>query len=253
MQKLSKFAYWPLFILITATCFYLLFFLLTFFLKFAPEPIGSRADLFVEGAKITLSLTLTSGIIGLFFGIVLGLSKLNKFGPIRYLAESIIWIIRGTPLLVQILFAYYALPVLWPSLQMSEYIAAMFALSLNVGAYNAEVIRAGILAVPKGQTEASLSLGLSSFQNMKLIILPQAIKIITPPLVNNFVSLLKDSSLASSIGLLELTLAGNRISSETFLPVPIITTVAIIYLALTTAITFLTSVIEKKMFFRGSK
>ncbi len=230
-----------------AVGFYVLFYLLTFFLLKAPEPIGSRAELFVEGAHMTLRLSLWAGFIGLFVGVLVGLAKISRSRWIRLPANFFIWLLRGTPLLVQILFAYYALPGLIPSLQLSEFAAAVIALSLNVGAYNAEVIRAGIQAVHKGQREASLSLGLSSFQSMRFVVLPQALRIVVPPLVNNLVALLKDSSLASAIGLLELTLAGNRVSSETFLPVPVLTTVALVYLSLTTAVTTFTHFLEKRL------
>lgn len=121
----------------------------------------------------------------------------------------------------------------------------MIALALNVGSYNAEAIRAGILAVHKGQTEAARSLGLSHYKTMRWVILPQAIRIVIPPLVNNLVALLKDSSLASSIGLLELTLTGNRITSETFRPVPVLLTVAFVYLILTTTLTGVTALLER--------
>jgi polar amino acid transport system permease protein len=116
-----------------------------------------------------------------------------------------------------------------------------------VGAYNAEVIRVGIQAVPPGQSEADRSLGLSNIKTLRWVVLPQAIRIVVPPLVNNIVALLKDSSLASAIGLLELTLAGNRISSETFLPVPVLSTVALLYLIYTSAITVVTSLLERTM------
>jgi polar amino acid transport system permease protein len=226
--------------------FYLLFVLLSFLLKLAPEPIGSRADLFIEGAKTTLNLTLWSGAAGLIVGIFMGLAKLSKKFWLRWPADFFIWLLRGTPLLVQILFAYYALPLLVPSLRLEEFSACVIALSLNVGAYNAEVIRAGIQAIHKGQSEASLSLGLSKFQTLRFVVLPQALVIVVPPLVNNIVALLKDSSLASVIGLLELSLAGNRISSETFLPVPVLTTVALVYLSLTTAVTLFTHFLERR-------
>jgi len=230
-----------------AVGFYALFYVLSFLLQKAPEPIGSRADLFVEGAQTTLSLTLYAGSAGLLVGVVVGLAKLSKISFIRYPAEFFVWLLRGTPLLVQILFAYNALPALFPELSLSEFAAAAIALALNVGAYNAEVIRAGILAVPKGQTEAALSVGLSKIQTMCFVVLPQALRIVIPPLVNNLVALLKDSSLASVIGLLELTLAGNRISSETFLPVPVLTTIAIVYLCLTTTLTTFTDYLERKL------
>jgi polar amino acid transport system permease protein len=212
-----------------------------------PDPIGSRADIFAEGAQITLLLTLTAGSSGIVVGVLIGLMKISPNRIVRGPADLFVWLVRGTPLLVQILFIYYAVPALIPSLRLNEFYAAMLALALNVGAYNAEVIRAGIQAVAKGQREAAQSLGLSRFQVMQLVILPQAVRIVIPPLINNVVALLKDSSLASSIGLLELTLAGNRISSETFLPVPVLTTIAVVYLAMTTLITLFTDVLERKL------
>lgn len=216
-------------------------------LVFMPEPIGSRSDLFVEGAKVTLLITLYAAVLGLVIGMLLGLARGS---PRRWLsapAFAYIWLIRGTPVLVQILFVFYALPVLVPQLQFDEFWAAAVALGLNVGAYNAEVIRAGIQAVPPGQSEAARSLGLSNIKTLRWVVLPQAIRIVVPPLVNNVVALLKDSSLASAIGLLELTLAGNRISSETFLPVPVLSTVALLYLIYTSAITIVTSLLERTM------
>ena len=216
-------------------------------LHFAPEPIGSRAELFLEGARVSLLLTLVAGGAGLVLGMVLALGRISAFWPVRGLAFSVIELLRGTPLLVQILFIYYALPILAPFLKLDEFSAACIGLALNVGAYNAEVIRAGIEALPRGQTEAAVSLGLSRFQTLRYIILPQALRIVTPPLINNGVALLKDSSLASSIGLLEVTLAGQRISSETFLPVPVLTTVAFLYLIMTTALTLISSRIEKSL------
>jgi polar amino acid transport system permease protein len=113
------------------------------------------------------------------------------------------------------------------------------------------VIRAGILAVPKGQTEAAKSLGLSHFKTLRFVVLPQAFRIVLPPLVNNIVALLKDSSLVSAIGLVELSLSGSRISSETFQPVPVLTTVAFIYLILTTVLTLFASQLESCL--RGAK
>lgn len=219
---------------------------LTSLLSLAPEPIGSRAELFVVGAQTTLALSLLAGTLGLGCGLMLALAKISAWRFLRWPAEFWIALLRGTPLLVQILFAYYALPMLLPVLRLDEFSAAALALTLNIGAYNAEVFRAGIEAVPRGQWEAARSLGLGAGLTFSRIIFPQALRIVIPPLVNNFVALLKDSSLASVIGLLELTLAGNRVSSETFLPVPVLTTVALIYLVLTTAITAVAWVLEKR-------
>jgi polar amino acid transport system permease protein len=241
-----------------AAAFVLLFFLITAVLRQMPEPIGSRADLFVEGARMTLQLTLVSGLIGLVIGVIAGIQKTSALWLVRAPASAFVWLIRGTPLLVQILFAYNAIsPAFYAPLQgflrglgiavPDEFLPAVLALSLNVGAYNAEVIRAGILAIPRGQGEAARSLGLSGGQTMQTVVLPQALRVVVPPLVNNLVALLKDSSLASSIALLELTLAGSRVSSETFQPIPVLTTVACVYLALTTVMTLFTDQLEKRV------
>lgn len=243
----SRFSKIFLFCIATAIGFTLLSFLVGKALDRLPEPIGSRSDLFIEGARTSLYITFYSAIIGLIIGVIMGLTRGSQNWILKSVSFVYIWLIRGTPVLVQILFVYYAVPALFPSLQLNEFWAAVFALGLNVGAYNGEVIRAGIEAVPKGQTEAARSLGLSKGKTMRWIILPQAIRIVIPPLVNNIVALLKDSSLASAIGLLELTLAGNRISSETFLPVPVLTTVAILYLIYTSAITVVTHYLNRMM------
>ncbi len=232
-------------LLATLTAVAVVFWLLSLGLAKVPEPIGSRSALFVEGAKNTLLLTLLAGVSGLFIGLTLSFGCLSQWFLVRWPSKLLVWVLRGTPLLVQILFAFFALPALLPWLQLDDFSAALIALAFNVGAYNSEVIRAGILAIPRGQEEAALSLGLGKIRVMFLVILPQALRIVVPPLVNNVVALLKDSSLASSIGLLELALAGNRISSETFLPVPVLTTVAGIYLLLTTGLTAVTHVLER--------
>ena len=231
--------------------FYLLFLLITLVLRVMPEPIGSRADLFVEGARTTLYLTVVSGFIGLLVGLLAGLMKTSSVWAARLPAAFFVWLVRGTPLLVQILFVYNAVPPILQSIginvQLNEFWSAVVALSLNVGAYNAEVIRAGIQAIPRGQSEASRSLGLSGAQTMTSIILPQAMRVVVPPLVNNLVALLKDSSLASAIALVELTLAGQRVSSETFQPIAVLTAVAAVYLALTTVMTLFTDQLEKRI------
>lgn len=234
-----------------AAAFLALFFVITLVLRQMPDPIGPRADLFVQGARMTLQLTVVAGLIGLIVGVIAGIQKTSSNWFVRAPASFFIWLVRGTPLLVQILFVYNALPPLLQSigikLELNEFWSAVIALALNVGAYNAEVIRAGILAIPRGQTEAARSLGLSGGQTMNTVVLPQALRVVVPPLVNNLVALLKDSSLASSIALLELTLAGSRVSSESFQPIPVLTTVAVVYLALTTVMTLFTDQMEKRV------
>ncbi len=216
-------------------------------LSFMPEPIGPAAQQFAEGTVVTVQLTLVSGVLGILVGVLAALGKIAKFVPLRWLAGFYIWVIRGTPLLVQVLFVFLALPALFPALQLSDFNSAVVALSFNVGAYNAEAIRAGILAVHKGQTEAARSLGLSPFQTFRDVVFPQSFRVALPPLVNNVVALLKDSSLAYVIGVVELSNIGNRIQSVTFQPVPVFITTASIYLILTTVLTQISGAIEHRM------
>lgn len=129
-------------------------------LALLPEPIGDHAAEFAEGARTTLYLTMISGAIGLVLGVVAALARTSGNALLRTISGAYIWIIRGTPLLVQILFMYFALPVLVPGLNLPDFAAAVIALALNVGAYNAEAVRAGLNAVPRGQTEAARALGL---------------------------------------------------------------------------------------------
>jgi polar amino acid transport system permease protein len=220
-------------------------------LSHAPEPIGPNAAAFAEGARLTVLLTLVSGVAGIVLGIVAALGRVSNVGLFRAVAGVYVWIIRGTPLLVQVLFVYFALPALVPWLQLSDFASACVALSLNVGAYNAEAIRAGLLAVPKGQIEAARSLGLNRWYTFVDVTFPQAFKISLPPLVNNVVALLKDSSLAYAIGVVELTNVGNRIQAATFQPAATLSTVAVIYLLLTTVMTQFSDAVERRFDIEG--
>ena len=220
-------------------------------LSLMPEPLGDHAAEFAEGARTTLYLTLISGAVGLLLGVFAALARTSGNALLRSVSGAYIWIIRGTPLLVQILFMYFALPVLVPWLSLPDFAAACVALSLNVGAYNAEAVRAGLNAVPRGQAEAARALGLPKSRVFLDVVFPQAFKISLPPLVSNFVALLKDSSLAYAIGVVELTNVGNRIQSATFQPVQTLVTVAITYLILTTLVTQVTHAIEYRFDVEG--
>lgn len=224
----------------------LFLFLLSTLLSFAPDPIGPAAEQFGNGARITVELTVISGVIGIVIGFLMALAKLSRIWPLRWFAMFYIWVFRGTPLIVQLYFVAFALPDLIP-LQLSDFNSAVLALALNVGAYNAEAVRAGIMAVHKGQTEAARSLGLSPWQTFGSVVFPQSFRIALPALVNNIVSLLKDSSLASVIGVVELMTIGSRLRAETYEPVPVLTTAAIIYLALTTIMTQVSNAIERQL------
>jgi len=213
----------------------------------APEPIGPAAEQFAEGTRVTVGLTLVSGLLGVAIGLMAAVAKLARFAPVRWAGSFYIWSVRGTPLLVQVLFVFLALPMIVPGLQLSDFNSAALALGFNVGAYNAEAIRAGIQAVPKGQTEASRSLGLSPLQTFRDVVFPQSFKIALPPLVNNIVALLKDSSLAYVIGVVELSNIGNRVQAATFQPVPVFIATASIYLMLTTVLTQISGAIEARL------
>lgn len=216
-------------------------------LALLPEPIGPAAEQIAEGAMVTIELTIWSGVVGLVLGVVAALGKRSGWWPLRRVADLYVWVTRGTPLLMQILFFYLALPAIVPELKISEFWTAVVALSLNVGAYNAEVIRAGINAVPAGQVEAARSLGLSKVYTFWDVVLPQAVRVALPPLANNLVALLKDSSLAYAIGVVELSMVGSRIQAESFQPVPVFITVAAVYLVLTSTLTQFSGALERKL------
>jgi polar amino acid transport system permease protein len=235
----------------SAVVLVLLLWLLAIPLSLAPEPIGNNAQAFAEGTRVTVQLTIIAGLSGILLGVLAALGKLSALPPLRWIASFYIWVIRGTPLLVQILFVFFALPTVVPFLQMSDFTSACVALGFNVGAYNAEAIRAGLLAVPKGQIEAARSLGMNRWYTFIDVTFPQAFKIALPPLVNNIVSLLKDTSLAYAIGVVELTNIGNRIQAATFQPLPILLTTALVYLLFTTVLTQISNAVERRFDVEG--
>jgi polar amino acid transport system permease protein len=212
-----------------------------------PNPIGAAAKQFSDGARTTVALTLISAFFGGILGIALGLGKMSSARAFRWPSEFIVWLIRGTPLLTQILFFYLAMPAIAPQLQLSEFWTAVIALSINVAAYNAEVFRAGVLAVPRGQKMAAQAMGFRSSQSFVYIVLPQAMRVSLPALANNIVALLKDSSLAYAIGVVEVNMIAQRVQAESFQPVPVFMATGLIYLILTTALTQFSCAVEDRM------
>lgn len=212
-----------------------------------PNPIGAAAKQFADGARTTVALTLVAAVLGGVFGVILGLGKMSNVAAFRIPSEFTVWLIRGTPLLTQILFFYLALPAIAPQLQLSEFWTAVIALSINVGAYNAEVFRAGVLAVSPGQTRAAKAVGMKPSQAFIYIILPQAMRVSLPALANNVVALLKDSSLAYAIGVVEINMIAQRVQAESFQPIPVFAATALIYLILTTALTQFSGAVEQRM------
>lgn len=207
--------------------------------------IKHALPLLIEGAGITIEITIVSVFIGFLIGLIVGIARICHNKPLRMLATVYADCLRGTPLLVQIFLIYFALPMVIGH-TVSPFAAAVTSCGLNSGAYVSEIFRAGIQAIDRGQMEAGLSLGLTWGQTMRYIILPQAFRNILPPLGNEFIAMLKDSSLVSVIGFEELTRTGQLIIAQTYASFEIWTTVAILYLIMTLAISRLVAFMEKR-------
>ena len=218
-------------------------------MEFDLSLVTDSLPLLLQGALVTLEITALAVGLGLVFGLVAALAQLSKLAPLRLIAKVYVDFIRGTPLLVQIFIIYFALPVVIGH-RIDPFFAAVAACSINSGAYVAEIFRAGIQSIDIGQMRAGLSLGMNWTMTMRYIIPPQAFKRIIPPLGNEFIAMLKDSSLVSVIGFEELTRSGQLIIAETYGSLEIWSAVAIIYLVMTLTITRIVSVLEKK--FRAS-
>lgn len=200
-----------------------------------------------EGLKNTLILTCISVALGTVFGAFVALMRMSKLRILRFLSSLYIEVIRGTPILLQLYIFYFVLPNVVTFLKLSQFMWVSIALCVNSAAYVSEVIRSGIQAVDKGQTEAARSLGLSEQQTMIRIILPQAVRNILPALGNEFIMMLKETSLASTFFLYDLMTVCNVIKGATFLTLEPMTIVAIIYLCMTYPLSKLVAWFEKKM------
>lgn len=198
----------------------------------------------LEGATITLQLTIYSLLIGLVIGLGLALCQISKSRILRYLSAIYISAFRGTPLLVQLMIIYFALPEI--GLKFTAFQSAIIGLSLNEAAYMAEIYRGGIQAVPKGQTEAAKAIGMTNYKSFRRIILPQAIKISLPAMGNSAIILLKNTSLAAVITVGELMHRGELLAGTTFRTLEIFIMVAIIYWLLHYPLTLLVKYLEKR-------
>jgi ectoine/hydroxyectoine ABC transporter permease protein EhuC len=184
----------------------------------------------LAGARITILLTFLVMALALVWGLVLALGRLSRFAALRILARFYVEVIRGTPLLLQLSYAYYVLPFI--GIKLDPFTAGTIGLTVNYSAYLSEVYRAGIQAIDRGQIEAGLSLGMSRSLLMRRIVLPQAIRIIVPPIGNYFISLFKDTSLVSIITLRDLMFSGEILAASTFKDFEIFTVIALIYLVI---------------------
>ncbi|NLB53309.1 MAG: amino acid ABC transporter permease [Syntrophomonadaceae bacterium] len=200
----------------------------------------------LEGALLTLKITALSVFFGMILGLIFGLFKLSGSRILRFIAAIYIDFFRGTPLFVQILLMYFGvLPLIMD--KPSPFEAAVITCSINSGAYIAEIVRAGIQAVDKGQMEAARSLGMNYPQAMWMVILPQAYKIVIPPLINEFIMLLKDTSLVSAIAAEELTQRGRLVYSTYYEAVWVWGGVAMIYLVMTKVLSILGEYTERRL------
>ncbi len=209
------------------------------------ELIQRALPILLMGAGVTIEITAFSVAIGFFIGLFVGIARISQFKILRIMAAVYADCIRGTPLLVQIFLIYFALPMAIGQ-RVEPFIAAVAACGINSGAYVSEIFRAGIQAIDVGQMEAGRSLGLTWWKTMRFIILPQAFKNILPPLGNEFIAMLKDSSLVSIIGFEELTRRGQLIIAQTYGSFEIWMTVAVLYLIMTMAISRIVAFLEKR-------
>ncbi len=204
----------------------------------------------LEGMVITLKLTLISGTIGFILGMIVTLLRLSKFKVLNWFALAYVTLFRGTPLLLQILFIYFAVPVIF-NINLDSMPAGILALSLNCAAYLSEIFRAGILSIPKGQTEAAKALGLSHHQTMFKIIIPQTYRRIIPPVVNEFSALTKETSLVSVISLGELLYVTQRIGAKYLRPWEVYFWAALGYLIIVLLLSYVAARLEKNLLQKG--
>jgi polar amino acid transport system permease protein len=202
-----------------------------------------KAGLLLKGLLLTLEISVLSIILGIIIGLFTGLARLTSSPAPKWLAIGYIELIRGTPLLVQIYIFYFFVGQVF---RLSSFWAGVLALSVFAGAYVAEIIRAGIQSIHRGQMEAARSLGMNYYLAMRYIVLPQAFKRILPPLAGQFISLIKDSSLVGVIALVELTRAGREIGTSTFNYFEVFFTVAALYLILTFSLSMLVQLMERR-------
>ena len=214
-------------------------------MNFNFDLVVTSFPLLLLGAGVTIKITAMSVALGVLIGLFVGIARICRVKPLRFLAAVYVDFFRGTPLLVQIFLFYFAVPVITGQ-RIDPYVAAVGSCGINSGAYVAEIVRAGIQSIDDGQMEAGRSLGMTWVQTMRYIIVPQAIKRVIPPLGNEFIALLKDSSLVSVIGFEELTRRGQLIIAKTYGSLEIWFSVAIIYLAMTLTISRFVAYLERR-------
>ncbi len=215
---------------------------------FVPDPYRQIFFVVIKGLPTTFQVTIFAILGAIFIGLFVGLGSVSKNRFINMLSGVYVEFIRGIPLLVQLIFIYYAMGRVF---QIEGIFAATIALSICFGAYMGEIVRAGIQAIPRGQMEAAIALGLSRGQAFRYVIIPQTIKVILPAIGNEFISMLKDSSLVSTIALSDILRKGREYISRTFLSLETMFIVALIYLVITLLLSRLVGILEERLHKNG--
>lgn len=212
--------------------------------------IDSFGKIILPGLTLTIPLTIVSFALALLIALAVALVQTARVPVLTQLCRFYVWVVRGTPLLVQLFVVFYGLPGL--GIMLDPIPAAILVFAINTGAYDSETMRAAIASVSKGQLEAGYCVGMSYWQTMRRIILPQALRTAFPPLSNSLMSLLKDTSLAANITVAEMFMATQRIVARTYEPLALYLEVGVIYLLFSTLLTWLQSVGEKKLSHYGN-
>lgn len=200
-------------------------------------------NLLMEGTRITLGLFAVAIVLATALGLVLALFKLSPIPPLRWLSTAYVWVFRGTPVLVTLFFAFF---VIGREFGLTPFWSGALGLGIDGAAYKAEIIRAGILAVDPGQHEAAEALGMTRAHSMRRIIVPQSIRVILPTYISNAILLLKATSIAVAIGVVELTGITRQLSNSTFQPIELFTAAAVIYLVLTSVLVVVQEILERR-------
>ncbi|MDO3410442.1 amino acid ABC transporter permease [Saccharibacillus sp. CPCC 101409] len=207
--------------------------------------IDSFWPMLKAGLQFTIPLALISFVLGLVLAIVVALVRIWKVPVLNQIAGFYVWVIRGTPLLVQLFIIFFGLPTI--GIEFDPFLAAVIAFTLNMGAYNSEIVRAAIQSISSGQWEAAYSLGMTRGQALRRIVLPQAARVSVPPLSNSFISLVKDTSLAYTVTVVEMFQVSRQIVATNYEPLLMYCEVAVIYLMFCTVLNALQNVMEKRL------
>lgn len=211
---------------------------------FQPDPYLRILKFLPDGLLVTFEVTLSAIVLALVLGLITGLGRISRNRFWNALASTYVEVVRGVPLLVQLFYIYYALGRF---VRVPDMVAAVAAMSFCYGAYMGEVFRAGIESIPKGQTEAARSLGFNRFQTMRYVVLPQAWRTILPPVGNEFIALLKDTSLVSILAVADLLRRGREFAAESFAYFETYTMIALIYLLITLILSKVVSILEERL------